>query len=126
MYNKIESGYDLFIRITEDCDWIGTLTLKGEGADYKDIDPVEPGDMDFIKEYSFIYDMLRDGYALFVSYHKEEDEFFVSIREKVITGEYQDIVNWNHIIVSQKKKLSDAFRRLNEKIQDKIEGSVLN
>ncbi len=107
------------------CDWIGTLTLKGEGTDYKDIDPVEPGDMEFIKEYSFIYDMLRDGYALFVSYQKEEDEFFVSIREKVITGEYQDIVTWNHIIVSQKKKLSDSFRRLNEKIQDKIEGSVL-
>lgn len=123
MYNKIESGYDLFIRIAEDRDWIGTLTLKGEGTDYKDIDPVEKSDMEFIKEYSFIHDMLHEGYALFVSYHKDENEFFVSIREKVVTGEYQDIVNWNHVIVSQKRNLSDAFHRLNEKIQDKIEGS---
>lgn len=123
MYDKIKDGYDLFIKKSKNNSLIGTLTLKEGENDYKDIDLVETVDMKFLEKYKYISNILDEEHALFVSYHPQNHNFFVSIREKAPTGEYHDMVTWNHIIVSQKKELSDAFNRLEEKVQNKEEGS---
>lgn len=123
MNNRLMKGYEIFIKRTEDNDFIGTYTLKEDKDNYKDIDSMEPNEMEFVREYRAINDRIDDEHALFIAYDEEDKKYFVSIQEKFITGEYNDHIVWNHIIVSKKKNLLDALNRLDEKVQTKLERS---
>ena len=123
MNNRLMNGYEIFIKRTEENDLIGTYTLKEDKDNYKDIDSMEPNEMEFVREYKAINDRVDDEHALFITYDEEDKKYFTSIQEKFMTGEYNDNIIWSHIIVSKKKNLLDALNRLDEKVQTKVEGS---
>lgn len=125
MNKKIKEGYNLFIRKNSESNLVGTLTLKESENNYKDIVQLELSDMHFINNYNFISKNLSDINALFISFDKEENKFFVSLQEKATMGEYNDVITWNNIIVSKKHELEDALNRLNQKIEIKTKEEVL-
>ena len=81
--------------------------------------------MRFVNNYNFINKSISDVNALFISFDKEENKFFVSLQEKATMGEYNDVMTWNNIIVSKKHELEDALNRLNQKIEIKTKEEVL-
>ena len=81
--------------------------------------------MHFINNYNFISKNLSDINALFISFDKEENKFFVSLQEKATMGEYNDVITWNNIIVSKKHELEDALNRLNQKMEIKTKEEAL-
>lgn len=123
MFNKVKRGYELFIRKTEENSLIGSVTLKNKKGELVDIDPVEDSEMEFLDQYPSILDAIGEEYAFFMLYQIEEDQFFVSMKRKDITGLYQNEVIWNHDIVSKNKDLSVALNSLTEKVQNKKERS---
>lgn len=125
MNKKIKEGYNLFIRKNSESNLVGTLTLKESENNYKDIVQLELSDMHFINNYNFISKNLSDINALFISFDKEENKFFVSLQEKATMGEYNDVITWNNIIVSKKHELEDALNRLNQKMEIKTKEEVL-
>lgn len=125
MNKKIKDGYNLFIKKNSEGDLVGTLTLKESENDYKDIVHLELSDMHFVNNYNFINKSISDVNALFISFDKEENKFFVSLQEKAAMGEYNDVMTWNNIIVSKKHELEDALNRLNQKIEIKTKEEVL-
>lgn len=125
MNKKIKDGYNLFIRKNSKRDLVGTLTLKESENNYKDIIQLELDDMNFIGNYNFINKNLSDENALFISFDKAENKYFVSFQEKATMGEYNDVVTWNNVIVSKKYELDDALDRLNQKIKIKTREEVL-
>lgn len=125
MNKKIKEGYNLFIRKNSESNLVGTLTLKESENNYKDIVQLELFDMHFINNYNFISKNLSDINALFISFDKEENKFFVSLQEKATMGEYNDVITWNNIIVSKKHELEDALNRLNQKMEIKTKEEVL-
>lgn len=125
MNKKIKDGYNLFIKKNSEGDLVGTLTLKESENDYKDIVHLELSDMRFVNNYNFINKSISDVNALFISFDKEENKFFVSLQEKATMGEYNDVMTWNNIIVSKKHELEDALNRLNQKIEIKTKEEVL-
>lgn len=125
MNKKIKDGYNLFIKKNSEGDLVGTLTLKESENDYKDIVHLELSDMRFVNNYNFINKSISDANALFISFDKEENKFFVSLQEKATMGEYNDVMTWNNIIVSKKHELEDALNRLNQKIEIKTKEEVL-
>ncbi len=125
MNKKIKEGYNLFIRKNSESNLVGTLTLKESENNYKDIVQLELSDMHFINNYNFISKNLSDINALFISFDRVENKFFVSLQEKATMGEYNDVITWNNIIVSKKYKLDDALNRLNQKIEIKTKEEVL-
>lgn len=125
MNKKIKDGYNLFIKKNSEGDLVGTLTLKESENDYKDIVHLELSDMRFVNNYNFINKSISDVNALFISFDKEENKFFVSLQEKATMGEYNDVMTWNNIIVSKKHELEDSLNRLNQKIKIKTKEEVL-
>ena len=125
MNKKIKEGYNLFIRKNSESNLVGTLTLKESENNYKDIVQLELSDMHFINNYNFISKNLSDINALFISFDRVENKFFVSLQEKATMGEYNDVITWNNIIVSKKHELEDALNRLNQKIEIKTKEEVL-
>ncbi len=125
MNKKIKDGYNLFIKKNSEGDLVGTLTLKESENDYKDIVHLELSDMRFVNNYNFINKSISDVNALFISFDKEENKFFVSLQEKATMGEYNDVMTWNNIIVSKKHELEDSLNRLNQKIEIKTKEEVL-
>lgn len=125
MNKKIKEGYNLFIRKNSEGDLVGTLTLKESENDYKDIVHLELSDMHFVNNYNFINKSISDVNALFISFDKKENKFFVSLQEKATMGEYNDVMTWNNIIVSKKYKLDDALNRLNQKMEIKTKEEIL-
>lgn len=125
MNKKIKEGYNLFIRKNSESNLVGTLTLKESENNYKDIVQLELSDMHFINNYNFISKNLSDINALFISFDKEENKFFVSLQEKATMGEYNDVITWNNIIVSKKHELEDALNRLNQKMEIKTKEEAL-
>ena len=125
MNKKIKDGYNLFIKKNSEGDLVGTLTLKESENDYKDIVHLVLSDMSFVNNYNFINKSISDVNALFISFDKEENKFFVSLQEKATMGEYNDVMTWNNIIVSKKHELEDALNRLNQKIEIKTKEEVL-
>ena len=125
MNKKIKDGYNLFIKKNSEGDLVGTLTLKESENDYKDIVHPELSDMCFVNNYNFINKSISDVNALFISFDKEENKFFVSLQEKATMGEYNDVMTWNNIIVSKKHELEDSLNRLNQKIEIKTKEEVL-
>ena len=125
MNKKIKDGYNLFIKKNSEGVLVGTLTLKESENDYKDIVHLELSDMRFVNNYNFINKSISDVNALFISFDKEENKFFVSLQEKATMGEYNDVMTWNNIIVSKKHELEDALNRLNQKIEIKTKEEVL-
>ena len=125
MNKKIKDGYNLFIKKNSEGDLVGTLTLKESENDYKDIVHLELSDMRFVNNYNFINKSISDVNALFISFDKEENKFFVSLQEKATMGEYNDVMTWNNIIVSKKHELEDTLNRLNQKIEIKTKEEVL-
>ena len=125
MNKKIKDGYNLFIKKNSEGDLVGTLTLKESENDYKDIVHLELSDMRFVNNYNFINKSISDVNALFISFDKEENRFFVSLQEKATMGEYNDVMTWNNIIVSKKHELEDSLNRLNQKIEIKTKEEVL-
>ncbi len=124
MENKLKEGYNLFIKRDENNNLVGVLSLKENDENYTDIIQLEIEQLESLRDYATVYNQISEDFALFISYHPTENEYFVSIQKKENGGEYNDQIIWNNIVVSTKTDLSVALHRLEEKIHTKLEGVV--
>ncbi len=124
MEDKIINGYNLFIRKNNQNKLIGSLSEKDETNNYIDIEQLDEANLNFIKDYPNLYDCLSSEKALFITYLMNEKEFFVTIKNKMMIGEYNDNLVWNDIITSTSESLSDALHKLAEKVDNKLEGRL--
>lgn len=123
MEDIIKSGYQLFIKRQENGELIGTLTLKDDN-NYKDIDEVENREMKFIEKYPLIEKTVDYNHALSVVFLPNTNEFLVSIKSQTLIGEYQDQIIWENMLDNKNKNLDLALYKLNEKLNNKLEGSL--